>query len=116
MHRYGPHIFHTNSDEVVGYLSQFTKWRPYEHHVLASVGGFLVPMPINRTTLNLLYGLNLTTDAQAEAYLASRAEPAEKVGTSADVVVSKVGGQLSETFFGGNTRRQCVMAPSELTT
>src|SRR5678810_123202 len=53
MHKYGPHIFHTNSDEVAGYLSQFTRWRPYEHRVLASVrGGLLTPIPINRTTLN----------------------------------------------------------------
>jgi UDP-galactopyranose mutase len=114
MHRYGPHIFHTNSDEVVGYLSQFTKWRPYEHRVLAAVGGLLVPMPINRTTLNLLYGLNLTTDAQAEAYLASRAEPVEKIRTSEDVVVSKVGRELYETFFRGYTRKQWGMDPSEL--
>ena len=114
MHRYGPHIFHTNSDEVVGYLSQFTKWRPYEHRVLAAVGGLLVPMPINRTTLNLLYGLDLTTDAQAEAFLASRAEPVEKVRTSEDVVVSRVGRELYETFFRGYTRKQWGMDPSEL--
>jgi UDP-galactopyranose mutase len=114
MHRYGPHIFHTNSDQVVDYLSQFTRWRPYEHRVLAAVGGLLVPMPINRTTLNLLYGLDLTTDAQAEAYLASRAEPVEKVRTSKDVVVSTVGRELYETFFRGYTRKQWGMDPSEL--
>src|SRR6478736_9720686 len=74
-HKYGPHIFHTNSDQVVDHLSQFTEWRPYEHRVLAEVRGQLVPIPINRTTLNLLFGLNLTTDEEAAAYLASRAEP-----------------------------------------
>jgi UDP-galactopyranose mutase len=114
MHRYGPHIFHTNSDEVSGYLSQFTRWRPYEHRVLASVRGLLVPMPINRTTLNLLYGANLTTDAEAEAYLAGRAEPVAKIRTSEDVVVSKVGRELYETFFRGYTRKQWGMDPSEL--
>jgi UDP-galactopyranose mutase len=114
MHRYGPHIFHTNSDEVAGYLSQFTKWRPYEHRVLASVKGLLVPMPINRTTLNLLYGLELTTDDEAEAFLAGRAEPVEKIRTSEDVVVSKVGRELYETFFRGYTRKQWGMDPSEL--
>jgi UDP-galactopyranose mutase len=115
MHRYGPHIFHTNSDEVSGYLSQFTKWRPYEHRVLASVrGGLLVPMPINRTTLNLLYGLNLQTDEDAEAFLESRAEPVEKIRTSEDVVISKVGRELYETFFRGYTRKQWAMDPSEL--
>ncbi|WP_372784753.1 UDP-galactopyranose mutase [Phenylobacterium sp.] len=114
MHRYGPHIFHTNSDEVAGYLSQFTKWRPYEHRVLASVGGLLVPMPINRTTLNLLYGLDLQSETEAEAYLASRAEPVEKIVTSEDVVISKVGRELYETFFRGYTRKQWGMDPSEL--
>ncbi|MDB5424423.1 MAG: UDP-galactopyranose mutase [Phenylobacterium sp.] len=114
MHRYGPHIFHTNSDDVSGYLSQFTRWRPYEHRVLASVDGRLVPMPINRTTLNTLYGLDLQSDEAAEAYLASRAEPVEKIRTSEDVVVSKVGRELYETFFRGYTRKQWGMDPSEL--
>jgi UDP-galactopyranose mutase len=115
MHRYGPHIFHTNSDEVAGYLSQFTRWRPYEHRVLANLGeGLLVPMPINRTTLNTLYGLNLRTDEQAEAFLAARAEPVEKIRTSEDVVVSKVGRDLYQRFFRGYTRKQWGMDPSEL--
>src|SRR5688572_24807096 len=87
IHRYGPHIFHTNSKEIVNYLSRFTRWRPYEHRVLASVDGKLVPMPINRTTLNMLYGLSLASDAEAEAYLASRAEPVAAIRTSADVVI-----------------------------
>src|SRR3954464_13231571 len=59
VHRYGPHIFHTNSAHVFEYLSRFTAWRPYEHRVLASVDGQLVPMPINLDTINRLYGLNL---------------------------------------------------------
>jgi UDP-galactopyranose mutase len=115
MHRYGPHLFHTNSDEVANYLSQFTRWRPYEHRVLASVkGGLLVPIPINRTTLNSLYGLDLKSDAEAQTYLASRAEPVEKVKTSEDVVISAVGRELYETFFRGYTRKQWGMDPSEL--
>lgn len=115
MHRYGPHIFHTNSDEVSGYLSQFTKWRPYEHRVLACVkGGLLVPIPINRTTLNTLYDLNMTTDEEAAAFLAARAEPVEKIRTSEDVVVSAVGRELYEMFFRGYSRKQWGVDPSEL--
>src|SRR6476620_12810921 len=64
VHKYGPHIFHTNSAEVVDYLSQFTEWRPYEHRVLAHVRGQLVPIPINRTTLNKLFDLDLKTDEE----------------------------------------------------
>ena len=114
MHRYGPHIFHTNSPDVSAYLSQFTKWRPYEHRVLAAVNGMQVPMPINRTTLNSLYGLDLRSDEAAEAYLASRAEAVDKIRTSEDVVISKVGRELYETFFRGYTRKQWGMDPSEL--
>ena len=114
MHRYGPHIFHTNSDEIAAYLSRFTRWRPYEHRVLASVSGLLVPMPINRTTLNMLYTLDLRSDAEADAFLSSRAEVVEKVRTSEDVVVSKVGRDLYQRFFQGYTRKQWGLDPSEL--
>jgi UDP-galactopyranose mutase len=114
VHRYGPHIFHTNSEQVVSYLSRFTEWRPYEHRVLAVVGDKRVPMPINRTTLNMLYGANLQTDAEAEAFLAARAEPVDKIQTSRDVVVNAVGRELYETFFQGYTRKQWGLDPSEL--
>ena len=114
IHQYGPHIFHTNSADIFDYLSRFTEWRPYEHRVLASVDGRLVPMPINRTTLNALYGLDLRSDEQAEAYLASRAEPVERIRTSEDVVVNAIGRELYETFFRGYTRKQWGLDPSEL--
>ncbi len=114
VHRYGPHIFHTNSADVFDYLSRFTAWRPYEHRVLASVDDKLVPMPINRTTLNALYGLSLEDDAEAAAFLASRAESVEDIRTSEDVVVAAVGRDLYETFFRGYTRKQWGLDPSEL--
>jgi UDP-galactopyranose mutase len=113
-HKYGPHIFHTNSDAVVDYLSQFTKWRPYEHRVRAFVRGQLVPIPINRTTLNKLFDLDLRTDAEAADYLASRAEPVAEIRTSEDVVINAVGRELYELFFRGYTRKQWGLDPSEL--
>jgi UDP-galactopyranose mutase len=113
-HKYGPHIFHTNSQMVVDYLSQFTKWRPYEHRVRACVRDQLVPIPINRTTLNKLFGLDLKTDEEAAGYLASRAEPVEDIRTSEDVVINAVGRELYELFFQGYTRKQWGLDPSEL--
>jgi len=113
-HKYGPHIFHTNSPQVVEYLSQFTKWRPYEHRVRAFVRDQLVPIPINRTTLNLLFGLDLKTDEEAAGYLASRAEPVDEIRTSEDVVINAVGRELYELFFRGYTRKQWGLDPSEL--
>ena len=114
IHRYGPHIFHTNSQEIFDYLSRFTQWRPYEHRVLAAVGDLMVPMPINRATLNRLYGLDLKTEEEAAAFLAAQAEPVPVVRTSEDVVVSAVGRKLYETFFQGYTRKQWGLDPSEL--
>jgi UDP-galactopyranose mutase len=114
VHKYGPHIFHTNAERVFDYLSQFTEWRPYEHRVLAQVDGQLLPIPINRTTVNRLYGLNLQTEAECEAFFASRAEPVAQCRTSEDVVVSKVGRELYEKFFRGYTRKQWGLDPSQL--
>jgi len=114
IHRYGPHIFHTNSLEIFTYLSRFTAWRPYEHRVLAQVDGRLVPIPINRTTVNALYGLGLGSDDETRAWLASRAEPVPEIRTSEDVVISQVGRELYEKFFRGYTRKQWGMDPAEL--
>ena len=113
-HKYGPHIFHTNAEPVVEYLSRFTEWRPYEHRVLASVRDQLVPIPINRTTLNTLFDAGLESDEAAAEYLAGRAEPVEEIVTSEDVVVNAVGRELYELFFRGYTRKQWGLDPSEL--
>jgi UDP-galactopyranose mutase len=114
IHRYGPHIFHTNSKEVFDYLSRFTAWRPYEHRVLAHVDRKLVPIPINRTTINMLYGLGLETPEAVEAFFAARAENVVQIRTSEDVVVSTVGRELYEKFFRDYTRKQWGIDPSQL--
>ncbi|MCD5994051.1 UDP-galactopyranose mutase [Pseudomonas sp. CDFA 602] len=113
VHRYGPHIFHTNAERIVEYLSRFTEWRDYEHRVLAKVDGQLVPIPINLDTLNSLYGLNMNEE-EAQAFLASRAEPVEMIRTSEDVVINQVGRELYEKFFRGYTRKQWGLDPSQL--
>jgi len=97
VHKYGPHIFHTNSQEVYHYLGQFTEWRPYEHRVLASVDGMLVPIPINLNTINTLYGLNISC-FEMDAFLKSKAETIDRVITSEDVVLKSVGTSLSKIF------------------
>ncbi len=113
VHKYGPHIFHTNSKKVFDHLSRFTAWRPYEHRVQASVDGQLVPMPINADTLNKLYGLSLTCN-QVDGFLASMAERKDPIVTSEDVVVNRVGRELYTKFFRNYTRKQWGLDPSEL--
>jgi UDP-galactopyranose mutase len=113
IHKYGPHIFHTNSAEVFTYLSKFTAWRPYQHRVLASVDGQLVPMPINLDTVNRLYGTRFTS-FELEDFFRSQAEARDPIRTSEDVVVSRVGRELYEKFFRNYTRKQWGLDPSEL--
>ena len=113
VHRYGPHIFHTNSPQIAEYLSRFTPWRPYEHRVLAYVDDMLVPIPINLTTINRLYGLTLGP-TEMQAFLAERAERVATIRSSEDVVVHQVGRELYEKFFRGYTRKQWGTDPSQL--
>jgi UDP-galactopyranose mutase len=113
IHKYGPHIFHTNSAEVFGYLSRFTEWRPYQHRVRACVDGQLLPIPINLDTVNQLYGTHYTS-FDLEAFFQSVAEPRHPIKTSEDVVVNRVGRELYEKFFRNYTRKQWGLDPSEL--
>src|SRR5947207_9821154 len=113
VHKYGPHIFHTNSREVFSYLSRFTEWRPYQHRVRACVDGCMVPIPINLDTINTLYGTSFTSFELAD-FFKRIAEPRDQIRTSEDVIVSQVGRELYEKFFRNYTRKQWGLDPSEL--
>jgi len=113
IHRYGPHIFHTNAASVSEYLSRFTAWIPYEHRVLAQVDGDLYPVPINQTTVNRLYGLSLDEEGVARHYERVR-EMREPIRTSEDSVLATIGHDLCNKFFRGYTRKQWGLDLSEL--
>jgi len=113
VHKYGPHIFHTNSKDVFDYLSKFTEWRNYQHRVLASVDGQLLPIPINLNTINTMYGLNLNSE-ELTLFFQERSEKKKEILTSEDVVVNSVGRELYEKFFKGYTKKQWDLDPSQL--
>jgi UDP-galactopyranose mutase len=116
VHEYGPHIFHTQSERVFAFLSRFTEWRPYEHRVLAvpdARNARAYPLPINRATINALYGLDLD-EAGVAAFLERVREPREALRTSEDVVLNSVGRHLCETFFRGYTKKQWGLDLGEL--
>ncbi len=113
IHRYGPHLFHTNSKAVFDYLSRFTEWRPYEHRVLTWVDEQWLPIPINRDTVNRLYNLDLDERGVTEFFERVR-EPREPILTSEDVVLNSVGRDLCEKFFRNYTRKQWGLDLSEL--
>jgi len=113
VHRYGPHIFHTNAPHVADYLSQFTEWRRYEHRVLSSVEGKLYPIPINQQTINQLYNLSLNEEG-VEAFFERVREKRTPIRNSEDIVLNSVGRDLCDKFFKNYTRKQWGLDLSEL--
>lgn len=113
IHKYGPHIFHTNYKEVFDYLGKFTSWLNYQHRVLTSINGQLLPIPINLDTINEYFGLNLNT-FEVQQFLDKLAEKKEEINNSEDAVVSKIGRELYEKFFKFYTIKQWDKDPSEL--
>lgn len=114
IHRYGPHIFHTNDKNVFNYLSQFTEWTPYEHRVLANHNGNLYPIPINRITLNKLYGKNFNSNIEVEKYYEAVRQKRNPIFNSEDIIVNQVGYDLFDKFFRTYTRKQWGLEPKDL--
>lgn len=113
IHKYGPHIFHTNQKEVWDYLSNFTDWQLYQHRVLSYIDGMLVPIPINLDTVNKLFGTDLTTEELPE-FFEQKSKDIDKIESSADVVLSQVGEYLYEKLFKNYTKKQWGVTPDNL--
>jgi UDP-galactopyranose mutase len=106
VHRYGPHLFHTNNEAVVNWLKIWGDWVPYEHRVRALLpNGITAPLPINRVTLETVFGVRLADAAAAEAFLAGQAESRPRVANAADYLGSKIGRQLTDLFFRPYTKK-----------
>ncbi|MBC3796108.1 UDP-galactopyranose mutase [Acetobacterium tundrae] len=113
IHNYGPHIFHTNNQQVWKYLSQFTEWQDYQHRVLSFVDGQFIPMPITLETINQLYNTNLSQFEMAD-FIESQKEKVELIKSSEDVALSNAGRDIYEKFFMNYTTKQWGVSPSEL--
>jgi UDP-galactopyranose mutase len=113
IHKYGPHIFHTNHRIVWDYLSQFTKWNLYQHRVLTYIDGNFIPMPITTETINKLYNLNLSS-FQIEDFLKNAAENIIDIKNSEDIILSKAGRDIFDKFFKNYTKKQWDVYPDQL--
>lgn len=112
--KYGAHLFHTNSEVVWEYVNRFADWYPWEHKVLAKVDGKTVPIPVNITTVNELFGLALTTEAEMQRWLEQNREPIPAPRDGREAVLSKVGHELYEKMFRHYTKKQWDKYPEEL--
>ncbi|MBV4428303.1 UDP-galactopyranose mutase [Clostridium tyrobutyricum] len=113
VHKYGPHIFHTENKRVWDFVSRFTKWNDYQHRVLSYVDGKMMPFPINVDTINILYGTRYDSQTIDGFYKSLKNENMD-IKNSKDMIVSKVGETLYEKFFRGYTKKQWDLYPEEL--
>ncbi|MFH6781261.1 MULTISPECIES: UDP-galactopyranose mutase [Methylobacterium] len=110
IHRYGPHLFHTSNEQVVNWVTRFGEWTPYEHRVDALLAdGQLAPLPVNRTTINTVFGESLTDEHEVKAFLERRAIPCETPRNAAEYLYSKIGTDLTDLFFRPYTKKMWLM-------
>jgi UDP-galactopyranose mutase len=112
VHRYGPHIFHTDNQRVWDFVNRFAKFNHYRHHGRVLHGGRMFSFPINLLTLSQLWGVN--TPAEAERKLAAVRVPCESPRNLRDWILSQVGEELYEIFVRGYTTKQWGRDPAEL--
>lgn len=112
--KYGAHLFHTNDEEVWSYVNEFADWYEWEHKVLAKVDGQLVPIPVNITTVNRLFNLNLTTEQEMQAWLEANREHIQNPANGEEAALSRVGTVLYEKMFKHYTKKQWDKFPGEL--
>ena len=111
---YGPHFFHTEIDNVWKYVNQFSEWSQYEHRVLSSVDGDLVPVPINIETVNKIFNLTIKSENEMKDWLIENTSKIEEPKNSEDAAISRVGKVLYEKMFKNYTKKQWDHFPHEL--
>lgn len=113
--KYGPHVFHTNSNKVWKYINKFTKWEKYEHHVLSKVNGRLVPIPVNIKTINILFKKKISNETEMIDFLETQRDKKIKIPkNSKEVITSKLGEEIYELMFRGYTKKQWGILPEKL--
>lgn len=117
VHKYGPHIFHTNSKKVWDYLSAFTEWRPYHHHVLGVVEGKHVPVPFNLNSLEMLFPRRLAERLECallEAYGFGVKVPILKMRENPNAELRNLADYIYKNVFYSYTVKQWDLKPDEL--
>lgn len=113
IHKYGPHIFHTNNGMVWDFLSRFTAWHHYQHTVLGWIQGRLVPLPINIDTIQALYNQPMTASLMKQ-FLDERRVAIDAPASMREAVVSQIGEELYSLVFENYTKKQWGMDPENL--
>ncbi|MDJ0823596.1 MAG: UDP-galactopyranose mutase [Paracoccaceae bacterium] len=106
VHKYGPHLFHTNNEKVFRWMTRFGAFVDYKHKVACRIeGGKLVPFPINRDTISQFFDAPLSDEASLEAFMARQRRDIAEPANAAEMLESKVGTTLTDTFFRRYTKK-----------
>jgi UDP-galactopyranose mutase len=113
IHRYGPHIFHTDDQDVWTFVNEHARFEPYVHRVKAVVQGQVYSMPINLHSINQFFGTTMNPN-EAAAFVQSKSEPFDDPANFEEQAMSMVGREIYEGFFAGYTRKQWGVEPTSL--
>lgn len=112
--KYGAHIFHTNFEDVWKYVNQFSEFNSYVHRVLTVVEKKLVPVPVNITTVNSIFGLSIQNELEMDAWLARNQVQCTNPKNSKEAAISRVGTILYKKMFENYTKKQWNKFPEEM--
>jgi UDP-galactopyranose mutase len=114
IHRYGPHIFHTDDQQVWDYINRFTAMMPYVNRVKATYKGKVYSLPINLHTINQFFGTCMSP-AEAKDFIANLGDKSiTDPQTFEEQALAFLGNDLYQAFFRGYTLKQWGMEPTEL--
>lgn len=117
IHKYGPHIFHTNSKEVYDYLSKYTKWYDYSHEVVANLNGTFIPVPFNLNTLKIVYGeekAQKLREKLIDQYGYGTRVPILKLRENTDEDIRAIADFVYENIFLKYTMKQWGQTPEQI--
>ncbi|UJF29380.1 UDP-galactopyranose mutase [Kaistella sp. 97-N-M2] len=112
--KYGAHLFHTNEEEVWEYVNRFSDWYKWEHKVIARVDDKTVPIPVNITTVNTLFDVNIKTEEEMQTWLNENRVAFDPAKNGEEAVLNRVGEVLYEKMFKHYTKKQWDKYPDEL--
>lgn len=114
MNKYGPHLFHTNSERVWSYLQRFSEWTPWKHKVMGCINDEYFPIPINIDSVNILCKSDIQTEEHMKEWLSKHTIPNTEPTNSEEVALARVGPYLYEKVFKGYTMKQWDKSPVDL--
>lgn len=114
INKYGVHIFHTNSEEVWDYIQRFATWKEWKHIVYGRYKDLFFPIPMNITTVNVLFNTNFQTGEEMKEFLENQKLQFPEIKNSEQLALSRFGKEIYEKIIYGYTKKQWEKEPREL--